>query len=225
MNRPEPSPGMSRWAAAALAGVVALTASACSSQTAVRTQRAGDATVVPTDKAKVPDGWVVRRGPGFQVAVPPQWQTRPDDQRAAPSAALEVGVPFTGQALPPPLLLAFVERERVGPLQVREPVLRAQLKAGLPEGATLGESKHVDIAGGSDAVTFDVVYADEGGTSLLGTPLKPTTVRQRELIVETPGLPKYGFRYSASVEEFDADLWRQIEDSIVVLPSDPTPSG
>ncbi|NLT55764.1 MAG: hypothetical protein GXX79_14645 [Actinomycetales bacterium] len=200
-------------AAVAALGVAGLTG--CDSETQVRSQKASEATIVPTDRAKVPAGWTVHRGPGFTVAVPPEWKPMPDDQRAAPSAALEVGVPFTGQPTSPAVFFAFVEREQVGPLVYREPLLRAQLEAGIP-GVTLGDSTRIEIAGSSDALYFDVLYEDEGGTSVLGTKLEPTVCRQRELIIETPGLPKYGFRYGAPQDQFDEQVWQQIARSIVV---------
>lgn len=181
-----------------------------------------EATTVPSDTAAVPDGWVVRRAPGFTVAVPPEWESRPEDQRAAPGAALEVGVPFTGQSVPPPLLIGFVEREEVGPLDAREQVLRLQLENGLP-GATLGDSRTETVAGAVDALSFDVSYRSEGGESVLGTPLDPYTVRQRELVIETPGLPKYGLRYAAAEDDFDAELWDQVVGSVVITP-DTAPS-
>jgi hypothetical protein len=191
--------------------------SGCSSVTTVHRQPVAEATAVPTSRAAVPRGWVVRRGPGFTFALPAAWQPRPEAQRAAPSAAMEIGVPFTGQPTPPPVLMAFVEREQVGPLSIREQVLRAQLGTGLP-GSTIGKSQHVAVAGGTDAVWLDVLYEDEGGTSVLGTTLKPCTFRQRELIVETPGLPKYGFRFTATTGEFDARLWQKLVESIAVTP-------
>jgi len=201
-------------AAAAVPALLAGALTACSSA-AVHTQPVAAATTVPAARATVPPGWIVRRGPGFTVALPPTWTPRPDGQRAAPAAALEIGVPFTGQSTPPPLLTGFVERDRVGPLDVREQVLRAQLSAALP-GATIGTSRHLGIAGSTDAVTFDVVDPDDGGTSVLGTRLEACVIRQRELIVETSGLPKYGFRYAATTAEFDEQLWRQVAGSVVV---------
>ena len=56
----------------------------------------------------------------------------------------------------------------------------------------------------------------QGGTSVTGVTLKPTTVRQRELVVETPGLPKYGFRYAAPLDQFSEDTWAKIQGSITV---------
>ena len=217
--------GRARRVALAVCGALLLSGGAgCASETEVRTQKGSEATIVPTERAKVPEGWTYR-GPGFTVAVPPDWKPKPDDQRVAPQAALEVGVPYTGQSASPPVLLAFVERERVGPLPYREPILRAQLEAGLP-GVTLGDSKHVQVAGSTDAVTFDALYQDEGGESILGTRLEPTTFRNRELIVETPGLPKYGFRFGAPRDQFDEATWQKILGSIVVTTGgDPAAEG
>lgn len=206
------------WGAAGVVAVLLMGATGCGSSD--EQPQALPSATVPADSASAPSGWQTRQGPGFTIALPPQWQNRPDDQRAARSAALEVGVPYTGQSEPPPLLLAFVERELVGPLPIREQVLRAQLKAGLPPDATLGSSKHVKIAGSTDAVTFDVMYRTQGGTSVTGATLKATDVRQRELIVETPGLPKYGFRYSAPADQFSDETWAAIQKSITVRPGD-----
>lgn len=185
--------------------------------------------VVPVERAEVPEGWTVHRGAGFTVATPPEWMPRADVIRLAPEAALEVGVPYTGQPVALPLLLGFVERERVGPLGVREDLLRLQLEQALPTGTTLGSSKRVEVAGAVDALSFDAVYTTTGGTSVLGTPVAPVTVRQRELIVETPGLPKYGLRFTAPLGDFDEQLWQQVLRSLTVLPGAatvaPTPSA
>lgn len=184
---------------------------------------------VPVSGAVVPEGWPVQRAAGFTVATPPEWSPRPDEFRLAPQAALEIGFPFTGQAVALPLLIGFVERERVGPLDIREKLLRLQLEQGLPEGTTFGASKRIEVAGALDAITFDAVYSTPGGTSVLGTPVDPVTVRQRELVVETPGLPKYGLRFTAPVEEFDEQLWQQILGSLVVTagaePPSPSPGS
>jgi hypothetical protein len=173
---------------------------------------------VPADRATQPQGWVTRQGAGFRVSIPGDWADRPPELRAVKQAALEVGVPFTGQRHVPPVLIVFVEREQVGPLSIREPLVRAQLPRSLPAGATLGESKHVAVAGSTDAVEFDVLYDAPGGESKLGTPIDPTAVRQRELLVETPGLPKYGLRYAAPLDEFDEGVWAKILGSFVVEP-------
>lgn len=212
-------PGRRLVGVTAALALVPLVLTGCQSATESARQPVPEATVAPTNKAEVPSGWVLRRGPGFRVALPAEWQPRPEDQRAAPQAAMEVGIPFIGQSVPPPVFMGFLEREPVGALPLREKVLRMQLEAGLPE-ATIGSSKEVEVAGASDAVSFDLVYEDEGGESVLGTPLRPTVFRQRELIVETPGLPKFGFRYGAPRHLFDEDLWDQIVKSLVVLPAE-----
>jgi hypothetical protein len=206
-----------RRRALACLAVVVLVASlaACSADDPVKRQALPTATVVPTERAQVPDGWTVRQGAGFTVAIPPDWQTRPPDQRAAKDAALEVGIPFTGQPSPPPRLIVFVEQQQVGPLSVREPLLRAQIANGLPD-ATLGASRHVQVAGAVDALQFDVSYTTKAGTSVLGTALEATPMQQRELIVETPGLPKYGLRYTAPADQFSEDVWRGIQQSLTV---------
>lgn len=208
---------MTRTRTAGLLAVALLLGSvaACSADDPVKHQALPSATTVPTDEASVPSGWTLRQGAGFSVATPPQWQPRPTDQRSAPDAALEVGVPFTGQRQAPPLLLVFVEQGQVGPLPIREPLLRAQLQNALP-GATLGTSTHVRVAGSTDAVQFDVRYRTKAATSLLDTPLDATDVRQRELLVETPGLPKYGVRYSAPVAQFSDQVWQGILTSLTV---------
>lgn len=190
---------------------------------------AQEAVAVPVSRAVVPQGWLVQRAPGFTLAIPPEWVPRPEEFRLAPDAALEVGVPYTGQPVALPLLLGFVERERVGPLDIREKLLRLQLEQGLPPGTTFGASKDVQVAGAVDALTFDAVYSTAAGTSVLGTPVAPVTVRQRELVVETPGLPKYGLRFTAPLESFDEQLWQRILNSLVVTPGvappSPSPDG
>lgn len=49
-------------------------------------------------------------------------------------------------------------------------------------------------------------------------------MRQRELLVETPGLPKYGLRFAMPLEEFDEQLWQQILRSLVVTAGVAAPS-
>jgi hypothetical protein len=192
---------------------------ACSADDPVERQALPSATTVPNDEAEVPSGWTLRQGAGFSVASPGGRQPGPQDQRAAPDAALEVGVPFTGQRHAPPLLLVFVEQGQVGPLAVREPLLRAQLSNALP-GATLGSSTHVRVAGSTDAVQFDVRYTTKAATSILDTAMDATDTRQRELVVETPGLPKYGVRYSAPADQFSEQVWQGIVRSLSVRAGD-----
>lgn len=213
-------PSTARRASAAAAAVLVLLTSACSSDE----PSAAAPQVVPTSRAVVPEGWTVQRGPGLSVATPVEWVPRPDDLRLAPDAALEVGVPYVGQPVALPLLLGFVEREQVGPLDVREKLVRLQLEQGLPEGATLGARRRVEVAGSTDAVSFDAVYSTPAGTSVLDTPVAAVTVRQRELLVETPGLPKYGLRLTAPVDDFDEQLWEDLVGSLVVTAGGPGPT-
>ena len=99
---------------------------------------------------------------------------------------------------------------------MREQLLRLQLEQALPEGATHGAPRHLEVAGSTDAVTFDAVYSTPATTSLLDAPVAAVTVRQRELLVETPGRPKYGLRLTAPLDDFDEELWEDLVGSLVV---------
>ncbi|WP_289017014.1 hypothetical protein [uncultured Ornithinimicrobium sp.] len=182
-----------------------------------------DATVAPGEAADrtapAPDGWTLRQSAGFSIATPPGWQPRPEDQRVH-QAAMDVGVPFTGQPTPPPRLLVFLERGHVGEIDLREQVLRMQLASSLPADATLDTSTEVEVAGADRAVEFDVFYTTAEVRSLTDTPMHATRVRQVELLVETEGLPKFGFRYAAPVSEFDEEEWERIRSSIQVRPDE-----
>ena len=187
-------------------------------------QELAQATVAPSDAAErtapAPDGWVLRQSAGFSVATPPGWVPRPEDQRVR-QAAMDVGVPFTGQSTPPSRLLVFLERDHVGDLDLREQVLRLQLQSGLPSDATIDTSTDVKIAGASAAREFDTYYTTAAvARTVTGTPLKATRIRQVELLVETEGLPKFGFRYAAPVAEFDEEAWERIKSSIEVRPEE-----
>jgi hypothetical protein len=100
---------------------------------------------------------VAHRSAGFAIATPAEWLPRPEELRLAPEAALEIGIPYTGQPVALPLLMGLVEREHVGPLNIREPLLRLQLEQGLPPGTTLGAPTHLEVAGAIDAVFFDAI--------------------------------------------------------------------
>jgi hypothetical protein len=165
--------------------------------------------------AVVPPGWKTYEASGLSLAYPPDWRPRTEPEAQQPT--FKFGVPFTGQPSPPPFLAGFVETEPVGNLAVREPVLRKFLEAGLPN-ATFEPTRAVQVAGASEAVEFSYTYTTEGGESVLGTRLEPTRIRQVDLLVERPGLPKYGLRYGAPVSEFDPQLWRQILASLSVRP-------
>lgn len=165
------------------------------------------------------DGWTVRQNAGFSVETPGEWHVPPAEYRFS-DAAIHVELPFTGQAHAPPRLLGFLERGTVGDLATRESILRAMLASQLPADATLGDSEQVEIEGALDAVQFEATYTTSDETSYLGTTLRGTTFRQVELLIETEGLPKLGFRYSAPEQDFDEAGWERIRDSIQVRPDE-----
>lgn len=165
------------------------------------------------------DGWVVRQNAGFTVETPADWHVPPEEHRFT-QAALHVEQPFTGQAYAPPRLLAFLERGAVGDLATRESILRALLTSQLPEGATLGDTEQVEVDGAVAAVQFEATYTTSDETSYLDTTLRGTTFRQIELLVDTEGSPKLGFRFSVPEKDFDEAEWERIRDSIQVRPEE-----
>jgi hypothetical protein len=197
--------------------VLALTvvATGCAGGSGGSAQQTGSAATAAPQTAVVPPGWKTYEVSGLSLAYPPHWQPRTEQEALQPT--FKFGVPFTGQPAPPPFLAGFVETEPVGNIAVREPVLRKFLQAGLP-GATFEPTRKVQVAGASEAVEFAYTYTTQGGESVLGTPLEPTPIRQVDLLVERPGLPKYGLRYGAPASEFDPQLWRQIVASLSVRP-------
>ncbi|KNX38358.1 hypothetical protein VV01_16330 [Luteipulveratus halotolerans] len=200
----------------AAASLSLLALAGCDSSPEQDPQALPSATVAP-DRAKAPSGWITRQGAGFQVSVPKDWTNRPDDRRGNPGAELEIGPVYQGGSNIPPTFLAFVEREQVGPLETRESILRAQLQSQIPE-AKIGSPTQIKVAGATTAVYFDLTYKSDAGTSVTGDKLAPQDMRQRELLIETPGLPKYGFRYNAPAKKFDEDTFKKIAGSIVVRP-------
>ena len=159
----------------------------------------------------VPAGWQEATVDGLTFAYPAEFERRDD----VPEASLQVGIPFTGQPAPPPQVQVFVETGEVGPLEVREPLTRAQIQQQLGP-ISIPTSTPVPVTGASAAVQFTYEYTTQGGTSVLDTPLEPTPMRQSELLIDVPGLPKYGLRYSAPAVEYDQTVWRGIVDSIRV---------
>lgn len=135
-------------------------------------------------------------------------------------AAMDVGVPYTGQSTPPPRLLVFLERGHVGEIELREQLLRLQLANSLPADATLDTSTEVEVSGADRALEFDVYYTTAEVRSLTDTPMDATAIRQVELLVETEGLPKFGFRYAAPVDQFDEAQWERVRASIEVRPDE-----
>lgn len=203
---------------------VVLALVACAPAEDASPQDLAQATVAPGDvverTAPAPDGWVLRQSAGFSIATPPEWVPRPADQRVR-QAAMDVGVPYTGQSTPPPRLLVFLERGHVGEIELREQVLRMQLKSSLPADATLDTSTEVTIDGATSAREFDVYYTTAAvDRTVTGTPMRATRIRQVELLVESDGLPKLGFRYAAPAEEFDESAWERMKESIQVRPDE-----
>lgn len=201
---------------AALAASLLLAVAGCSGDGA---EDQGSATSGPggagAEEGALPEGWSTFEAEGFSVGLPPDWEERPEDMRES-RAAMDVGIPFTGQPYPPPRMLAFVETEAVGPPDVRDQILRQQLEWGLGEDAEFGETTPVTVEGADAALEFEVTYTTEEATSVLDTPLEATEMRQRELIVETEGLPKLGFRFSAPADQFDEEQWETVRASIEV---------
>lgn len=161
--------------------------------------------------AVVPPGWQTQQLEGLTVAYPAEFAVRTD----AEGVTLQVGIPFTGQPFPPPQVQYFVESTQVGPLEVREPLTRAQVNQQLG-GVQIPPSTPATVAGATAAVEFSYDYRTEGGTSVLDTPLEPTDMRQSDLLVDVPGLPKYGVRYSAPVDQYDPLVWDQIVAALAV---------
>ncbi len=71
-----------------------------------------------------------------------------------------------------------------------------------------GDTQHVIIVGAHAAMEFEATCT----TSVLGTSLQATLIRQVEFILETPGIPKPGFWHSAPAGQFDEKVWEQTRD-------------
>jgi hypothetical protein len=171
-----------------------------------------------TATATVPDGWTVRREAGLRVATPEGFEKYADDRQSATST---YGVPYTDQPAPPPRLAVFVEEERVGPLAARVPLTIGNIEQEL--GVQVGPVDDVRVVGASEAKQFEYHYTTKGGESVTGATLEPTRMTQVDVLIDVPGLPKYGLRYSAPTDVYNADEWGQILASVEVRPS--TSSG
>lgn len=219
MARRAPRARARRIPLAGLALILALLLAACDVGPGEEAQELPSATLDADSAAAsghdTADGWVVRQNAGFSLETPADWQVPPAEHRLAP-AALHVEYPFTGQPYAPARLLGFLERGTVGDLATRESILRAMLMSQLPGDATLGDSQPVEVQGAVDAVQFEASYTTADETSYLGTPLRGTAFRQVELLIETEGTPKLGFRYSVPEKDFDQAEWERIRDSIQV---------
>jgi hypothetical protein len=161
--------------------------------------------------AVVPPGWQTRTLEGLDLAYPADFSVRDD----AKDVTLQVGIPFTGQPSPPAQVLYFVESTLVGPLEIREPVTRGQIAQGLGQ-IEIPASTPVAVAGATAAVEFTYEYRTQATTSVLDTPLVATDIRQSDLLIEVPGLPKYGMRYSAPADQYDEQVWDQLVAALSV---------
>jgi hypothetical protein len=159
----------------------------------------------------VPTGWHSSTLQGITVAYPANFAVRTD----AADVTLQVGIPFTGQPFPPPQVQYFVETGQVGPLEVREPLTRAQITHALG-GIVIPPSTPATVVGATAAVEFTYDYSTKAATSTLNTPLKATGMRQSDLLIDAPGLPKYGMRYSAPVDQYDKRVWEQLVAALSV---------
>jgi len=152
----------------------------------------------------LPSGWTERRAGELGFALP-------EDFRQSGGSTTDEGSQTTwtredGAAVPARVDV-FVEEGRVGTLEIRGGLLRSRAEAEL--GADVEDPTPVDVRGASEAEQFFYTYdVDTSGSS--------TSVRQVDLLVDPPGLPKYGLRYAAPADAFDDDLWEQLRSSVVV---------
>lgn len=161
-------------------------------------------------RAEVPEGWTATAVEGMTLAYPSEWKVRTD----AAGVALQVGVPFTGQPFPPAQVQVYVENDQVGTLQVREPLTKAQISQQL--GVQIPPSTPAVIAGARAAVQFTYTYTTKAATSTLDTPLEATDMKQSDVLIDVPGLPKYGLRYAAPADQYDDSVWQQLLGSVQV---------
>lgn len=167
----------------------------------------------PSDSAatgsSVPAGWTTVEQAGMTLAVPP------DFEPIQPSGAtVTYGIPYTDQTFPPPKVDVFVEQEEVGSLEVRVPLVVGNIENEL--GISVEEVEEVEVAGASAAAELSYEYTTAGGKSVSGVQLEPTAMRQSELLIDVPGLPKYGLRYSAPTEQYDEQVWEDLKASVTV---------
>lgn len=152
----------------------------------------------------LPSGWTEQQVEGLRLGIPGGFE-------GAPSQRTDEGSQTTFTATDgsevPARIDVFVESARVGNLEIRAGLLRSRAEAEL--GADVEDATSVDVAGASEAEQFFYTYdieASEGSTS----------VRQVDLLVDRPGLPKYGLRYAATAGAFDEELWEQLRATLVV---------
>jgi hypothetical protein len=164
----------------------------------------------------VPAGYALRTGDGFQVAVPEKWSDIPASTRSYPDAAMEVGVPFTGQPTLQPRLVVWVDRgDNLGSATSQAELAQVKVRADI-SGAKVGELKDAQVAGALSAVWFEYSYHMDAATSVLDTPIEASDYRIRDLTVQVDGKPQFGFRYSAAAADFRDEVWTAMVASIVV---------
>jgi hypothetical protein len=194
---------------AALLCVLPLVLAACSSEPDESASPDDDPS--ETQEGSLPEGWTEVEQEGITFGVPAEFE-----QVDGPGATVSYGIPYTDQTFPPPKVDLFVENEEVGPLDVRIPLVVGNIENEL--GVSVGEPEEVEVAGASAAAQFSYEYTTQGGTSVSGVELEPTQMRQTDVLIDAPGLPKYGLRYAAPADQYDDGLWEALVASITVAP-------
>src|SRR5690606_14018081 len=112
-------------------------------------------------------------------------------------ASLEL-VGTTKSKVASPTLDVFVEREKVGDVEVRATSIIDMMKAQLAELKVVRNMK-VDVPGAADARVIEVTY------KCLVDREKEEYVpcRQLELLVQMPDAPQYGIRYGMAESDYD----------------------
>ena len=186
--------------------------------TACTESEEGPGAASPGPSSAAPEGWRNQQVEGLALAVPEEFRDLAGESTSA-GVTRKFGIPYTDQTSPPPALQVFVEETEVGPLDVRAPLVVGGLEAEL--GIDIPDPEEVEVDGAVTAVEFTYDYRTTGGTTSSGTTLEPTDIRQSDVLIETPGLPKYGLRYAAPADQYDEDLWRSLLDSLVVEEQQP----
>lgn len=164
----------------------------------------------------VPAGFTVREGDGFSVAVPSEWTDIPAGSRSYPQAAMEIGIPFTGQAVLQPRLTVWVDRSaNLGEAKSQAELTQVKVRSDVP-GAKVGDLHDATVTGAVSAVWFEYSYHMDTATSVLDTKIEAADYRVRDLTVQVDGTPQFGFRYSASAKDFSDASWQSMLASIAV---------
>lgn len=197
---------------AVVTGTLAVGLAACGTGPAASTPAPGPASSTP----EVPGGYTLHEGDGFRVAVPSDWTAKPDSTRSFPTAALEVGVPFTGQPRLQPFLAVWADRTpNLGSATSQAQLTQVKIRSSI-EAVKVGELQDLTVQGAISAVWFEYSYHQQAATSRLNTPIEAGDYRVRDLTVQVDGVPQFGFRYGASAVDFSEETWQKIVSSIVV---------